>query len=426
MLAVRRSPARRLGDPDLEMAALGDLSHLEAAAGTPRPDRLERAVELETRRGRPSVWNGPALWIGPRALRAKQLYWSGDLRAARAQLAALLAEAVRTGSSYQRHYLLYDLALVECSAGRLATASAHVRRAIESARDAEDPEGEWSLLYPLALVETWLGHAGVARDAAQSRLESARRRGERTGIARARWVLGLLLLSEGEVAAAACELGESARLVEDMGYGNPGTFPVLLDAIEAHAGNGEHDEAERLLERLERRLPGLDSRWAEAAAARCRGVVAMVAGDADAPVVLQDAARRLARLGHQGEAARALLTCGRALRRAGRRTDAVAVLELCQRRFERVGASLWAVRARDELHRARQARSLRGLTTTEQQIVELVVQGKRNREVAQSLLLRVATVEAHLTRIYRKLGVRSRGELVRLVSEAVDEDVVAP
>ena len=53
------------------------------------------------------------------------------------------------------------------------------------------------------------------------------------------------------------------------------------------------------------------------------------------------------------------------------------------------------------------------LTPTESRIAALVAQGRRNREIAGELLVSAATVEAHLTRIYRKLGVRSRTELVQ-------------
>jgi len=54
---------------------------------------------------------------------------------------------------------------------------------------------------------------------------------------------------------------------------------------------------------------------------------------------------------------------------------------------------------------------------TEQEVAELVGRGLTNREVAHALFLSVSTVEANLRRIYRKLGVRSRTELSRRISE---------
>ena len=61
----------------------------------------------------------------------------------------------------------------------------------------------------------------------------------------------------------------------------------------------------------------------------------------------------------------------------------------------------------------------------ERRVAALVALGKKNREVAAQLFTSVATVEAHLTRIYRKLGIRSRTELARLVADgrlSLDED----
>jgi DNA-binding CsgD family transcriptional regulator len=68
--------------------------------------------------------------------------------------------------------------------------------------------------------------------------------------------------------------------------------------------------------------------------------------------------------------------------------------------------------ARDELGRARGRRgSPESLTPTERKICELAAAGLRNSEIAAKLFLSAKTVEANLSRSYRKLGVRSRTEL---------------
>ncbi len=88
-------------------------------------------------------------------------------------------------------------------------------------------------------------------------------------------------------------------------------------------------------------------------------------------------------------------------------------------RFEALGAPLWAERARED--RARiggRARSNDDLTPTEEQIAELVAAGMTNREVAATLFVTPKTVESALTRVYRKLGVRSRTELARRLAAA--------
>jgi DNA-binding CsgD family transcriptional regulator len=84
-----------------------------------------------------------------------------------------------------------------------------------------------------------------------------------------------------------------------------------------------------------------------------------------------------------------------------------------------MGAVLWEARALEELGRAAPGRAGGDLTTTERRIAALVTQGMRNREIGQTLFMSVATVEAHLTRTYRKLGIRSRADLARLVAEGL-------
>jgi DNA-binding CsgD family transcriptional regulator len=116
------------------------------------------------------------------------------------------------------------------------------------------------------------------------------------------------------------------------------------------------------------------------------------------------------------EAARALVTLGMIRRRARRRRDAADALDRATSAFEAIGATVWAERAHDERSRVglRRARGLE-LTDTERSVAELVARGHTSREVAGMLFMSVRTVDAHLSRIYRKLGVRSRTELARLL-----------
>jgi DNA-binding CsgD family transcriptional regulator len=81
-----------------------------------------------------------------------------------------------------------------------------------------------------------------------------------------------------------------------------------------------------------------------------------------------------------------------------------------------MGAELWARRAEEELDRVAPGRASGALTPTERRVAALVADGRRNKEIAQELLMSVATVEAHLTRTFRKLGIGSRSELTRLVA----------
>ena len=114
------------------------------------------------------------------------------------------------------------------------------------------------------------------------------------------------------------------------------------------------------------------------------------------------------------ERARTLLGLGAAQRRSKQKARARATLEQALAEFEQLGAALWAAQARTELGSiGGRAPSESGLTPAEQRVAALVAEGKTNREVAAALFVTDHTVEFHLSRIYRKLGVRSRAELAR-------------
>jgi DNA-binding NarL/FixJ family response regulator len=74
----------------------------------------------------------------------------------------------------------------------------------------------------------------------------------------------------------------------------------------------------------------------------------------------------------------------------------------------------------------RRAQSRDELTDAEQRVAELAAQGKKNKEIAAALFLGVSTVEMHLSRVYRKLGVRSRTELAGHFNGADPKSMVSP
>ena len=404
--------AERAGDPPLRASAAAYLGHLEALAGSPRPELMEHAIRLAGEQG--SI----PLDVEPRVLLAKQRLWAGDIHGARALLDRVQADAARTGDELRRPQAYYDLALVECAAGDLAAAESAARQGLEAALDAENAQMERELLYPFALVLALLGRADEARSVA-ARLEAeADRNGVRPLAARARCVRGALALSEDDLDRAAELLADGADAFAAMGFAHPGAFPVLPDAIEACAQVGDLERAESLLARLEREAAHVGSVSAWAGAVRGRGVVLLGSGAAgDAAAVLEGAYDAFAGIGFLLDAARARLAQGSALLRDGRRSLAAEVLADARGRFAATGASLWEARAAAELDRAAPGRAAGELTATERHVAALVADGLKNREIAARLFMGLATVEAHLTRIYRKLGIRSRSELVRLVAD---------
>ena len=98
-------------------------------------------------------------------------------------------------------------------------------------------------------------------------------------------------------------------------------------------------------------------------------------------------------------------------RQAQQKGPARAALEQAVAIFEDLGARLWAARARGELARISGRRpAAEQLTSTEHRVATLAAHGRSNREIAAELYMGVSTVEAHLSAVYRKLGVR-RAEL---------------
>jgi DNA-binding CsgD family transcriptional regulator len=160
--------------------------------------------------------------------------------------------------------------------------------------------------------------------------------------------------------------------------------------------------------------------WAAAIAAHGRALIA-ADGDTDDPEphFLQAIAEH-SRASRPVAQARTQLAYGEFLRRSRRRVDARAQLRAALDAFAEVGALPWADRAGQELRasgetaRQRDPSTSVQLTPHEQQVASLVSRGSSNADVAAQLFLSRRTVEYHLRNAYQKLGVRSRGDLVRL------------
>jgi DNA-binding NarL/FixJ family response regulator len=122
-----------------------------------------------------------------------------------------------------------------------------------------------------------------------------------------------------------------------------------------------------------------------------------------------------------------LLTSGRLLRRAKQRRAAGHALTEALDIFERLGAPIWAEQTRGELAVvAPRRRTSDELTASELRVAELAATGITNREIAQVAFMSDKTVEAHLARAYRKLGIRSRAELGALMAKHPARDSLTP
>ena len=320
--------------------------------------------------------------------------------------------------AFRELYYAYELALLAWSAGELDEAARLVGQASEWASDAGDVFATALLLYPAGLVAAVQGRIRDARAVAGDILEGRPTPPSRLDVALARRVLGLASLSLGDDADAARELGEAAGILDEIGVGHPGFAGVLPDAVEALARAGDVARAAELCARLDWQAAAVGGQWAPAVAERSRGLVLLAAGDARrAAPHLEAAVAALDAGGHRIDAARAELAYGRALLRGGKRTQAGDALAAARARFAEMGALLWERRALEELERAAPGRAGGQLTPAECRVAAGVARGLKNREIGQALFMSVATVEAHLTRIYRKLGIASRSDLTRLVAD---------
>jgi DNA-binding CsgD family transcriptional regulator len=108
---------------------------------------------------------------------------------------------------------------------------------------------------------------------------------------------------------------------------------------------------------------------------------------------------------------------GRLQRRVKQKRAAAQTLHEALALFERLGAPAWEAQARAELERVGLRRAPDELTATERRVAELAADGLTNREVASKAFMSPKTVQANLTRIYRKFGISSRAELGARMAE---------
>jgi DNA-binding CsgD family transcriptional regulator len=147
--------------------------------------------------------------------------------------------------------------------------------------------------------------------------------------------------------------------------------------------------------------------------------LALLGTDDEAEGHFQETLVRLGASGGTLHLARAQLLYGEWLRRQNRRRDARGQLTAALNAFELAGAKGFAERARIELlatgatARRRVDQTRDDLTPQEEQIARLAARGATNSEIAAQLFISASTVDYHLRKIYRKLDIKSRRDLIR-------------
>jgi DNA-binding CsgD family transcriptional regulator len=398
--------AEGAGDVELMADALSELAWARFFRGGGfHQELMARAMELAPD-GRP-FFN-----LTPRTKLGCLLMWMSRHAEARSVLEADLAATAERGDIGAESCVLFHLIELECCTGGFARADELAARCQELARQLTFSNIEAIFRYATALVDAYRGRVDSAGAEASAGSAAAAAMGDVRFESHNKYVLGFLAYSLGDNEQACAHLRPLPARLRASGIVEPGIVPALPLAAEALVAVGELGEAEALVSELEALGARLDRPLALATGARCRALLEAARGDLEAALAaIGRAYPAHDRLGDPFERARTTLVEGSILRRSRKRGAARDALANALSAFEELGTPLWAERAKKEFARLGLRPSPRQLTGTETKVAELAATGATNREIANRLFLSVKTVEANLSRVYRKLGVRSRTEL---------------
>jgi DNA-binding CsgD family transcriptional regulator len=429
-------------DPGAAVAMLADA--VEACLFGDMPDR---ALEAGQQARRLAPEDGSVADFLAASAYGAALFMNGDARRAEPHLNRALRLSAADLDFHADARLLTLAAIAASWLDRLSLGLELAMAAQKLARD----QGALAVLAHALEISAWLAtRLGRWQEALAQASEGAALARE-TGVTTVRaWCLGHLAFidaargNEADCRANAAEaihlatrLGivkqwpERALALLELGLGRPQEAADRLETItsasvergfydrgatlvEAYSRLGQTDRARLSYKRFFATDPGFAD--AEALAARCRG---LLADEQDFEPQLRRAIELHASISDVFAVARTEFLLGERLRRAGRRVDARIALRGALERFETLGAEPWADRARAELRatgeRLRRPQPVQGeeLTAQELQVALQVAEGKTNREAGAALFLSPKTIDFHLRGVFRKLGIRSRGELIR-------------
>jgi DNA-binding CsgD family transcriptional regulator len=306
-------------------------------------------------------------------------------------------------------------------AGQFGTATAPFAEVPELGEARLDP-CVGRLISPADLIASaWRGRSTEAQDLAEACMREAFARQLGLYVAVAHHAIAVLEIGLGRYEAALT----AAREVGD----EPALFVVtstLPELIEAAVRTGERGLAVSAVGRLAERARPSGTDWALGTLARSR---ALLEEGSRAEKLYRKAIEHLRRSRAAPQLARSHLVYGEWLRRERRRREAREQLRTARDMFIFMGAQAFAERARIELtatgeqprRRVTEA-SPDTLTAQEARIAQLVGGGASNAEVAAQLYLSPRTVEYHLHKIFRRLGVSSRTQLARALLESQDTE----
>jgi len=336
-----------------------------------------------------------------------------DLATARQRFEAIIRAFSDQGDEATASGALTHLAVIEAMTGHIARARELVAEALELAVQTGQETLLNMAMAAQAEVHVRAGDLGAARQVANQLLDRLSAHPDTVLEERARVVLGHAALVSGDLAEADRHLSHAFAVQEALHAREPAGDRFASDYAEAVICLGDLTRAEKLVSWLEQRAAALPRPWIDTVSARNRGLLNAAKGDLIAAEAdFERALTALQRLDMPSELGRTLIAAGRVCRRSRQRrrarecfAEAVRVLGAC-------GAAAWESVARLELDRTTgRGHGPSEITASERTVCELAMTGLRNAEIAAQLLLSPKTVEANLSRAYRKLGIRSRTEL---------------
>jgi ATP/maltotriose-dependent transcriptional regulator MalT len=416
--------AAEAGDRSTELLALTHQALAEFHIGSPEAERtMVRALADP---------QNPAIRLGhngPVYLRYRHYLLHDRLEEARGELRSLTYAVRQRGAVESLFMCLYGSAQVETARGRCDRALDLAYQCLRLAQDSElSPGPAWCAV---AFAEAAGGSLDRGLAAAECGVGHSDDDGDLLFLPTTLHALGHIRLLRGDPAGAVDALRRVRRLESTQGLAEPGLRRWHPDLAEALTAIGAVAEAEELIEETRRDASRLGRPSVLATLDRAAALVTAARGDLDGAVRgMERAVRAQAALPYPLDEGRARLELGRLYLRGENTAAAREALHGARRVLLRAKATPWIAAVTSELDRldlgvpptAGDGDPLRALSGMERRVATLVAEGATNREIAAHLFVSIKTVEAALTRSYRKLGVRSRVGLTRVITNPRAED----
>lgn len=411
----------RAGDDDGTAVALTALAVSRRWTAGDHRGPMDRAVELAT--------TSPAGAAGfvhtsPAYMAARFDFYDDLLEEAWAAYLAMLVQVER-GAGMDQVHVLRCLVEVGVRSGRCREALEYAARATRIGEEfALDLHTGWFIA---ALAELAGGDLTTARILAERGVLASEERGDTRYLQRHLLLLGQARLRSGDAQGAYEALTRIRAIERSHGIGDPTVNRWQPELVETLVRLGRLDDADDLVAESRHALDGrAGTDGVSAQLDRAEAELRSARGDTDGALLLLDRATKVfSDVGLRLELGRALVSRAHLERRRRRAAAARVALEEARDLFTGLHARSWVDQVQAELDPSPAAGPdeplLERLTDTEARIAREVAQGASNREISERIYVSVKTVEATLTRIYRKLDVRSRTQLAALLVPAPPE-----